>query len=227
MSRVGSQPPLTGGTSCRTMNIIRPRFIALDSSHLGRLADDAGSPDEARRKAADAFMESFGGSSGILVLSWHHFEELLRYGDRASVAQRVAFFQSLPIVASITPATGDDAPGSIIDILAFEIAGAFKEPQADPQSDLAVGFDPWLRPDLSRSDAPVRFRRSASVKPRARVLAIRQAPNACGPKRRAAKSVRPGTVDNLPLSLQPRTCRSRTVQARAMYSVVARRSTAI
>lgn len=113
------------------MNIIRPRFIALDSSHLATLARDMNSPDGARRKAATAFLESFGGSGGILVLGWHHFEELLRYGDSAVVAQRVAFFQSLPMVASIARATDDDAPGSIVDILTFEAVEAFKAPHAD------------------------------------------------------------------------------------------------
>jgi len=113
------------------MSIIRAKFIALDSSHLATLAGDIHSSDKARQKAATLFVDSFSGSGGILLLCWHHFEELLRHGDTAVVAQRVAFFQSLPMVASIMPATADDAPGSIIDILAFEVAEAFKDPNAD------------------------------------------------------------------------------------------------
>lgn len=113
------------------MNIIGAKFIALDSSHLATLAHDTRSADKPRRKAAAAFMESFSGSGGILLLCWHHFEELLRHGSKSVVAQRIAFFQSLPLVASIAPITSDDAPGSIIDILAFEVAEAFRHPLAN------------------------------------------------------------------------------------------------
>jgi len=113
------------------MSIIRPKFIALDSSHLATLAGDLCSSDGERRKAAAAFLETLTNCNGILLLCWHHFEELLRHGDDAVVDQRVKFFRSLPIVASIAPVTGDDAPGSIVDIFAFEVAEAFKDPDAN------------------------------------------------------------------------------------------------
>jgi hypothetical protein len=113
------------------MNIIRPRYIALDTSHLARLADDAHGQREARRKVAATFMEAFSGCGGILLLSWHHFEELLQHGDSALVARRVAFIQSLPMVATIASVAAGDAPGSVIDILALEVTEAFKQPRAD------------------------------------------------------------------------------------------------
>ena len=90
------------------MNIIRPRFIALDSSHLGGLAADMRSRNERRRNAAAAFMETFSGCGGILLLCWHHFEELLQHGDSGLVAQRIAFIQSVPMVATIS--CDHDAP---------------------------------------------------------------------------------------------------------------------
>ena len=59
------------------------------------------------------------------------FRGLLQHGDSNFVAQRVAFIQFLPMVATIAPVAAGDAPGSVIDILALEVAEAFKQPQAD------------------------------------------------------------------------------------------------
>jgi hypothetical protein len=113
------------------MPLIRPRFIALDSSQLGGLAADMRSRDERRREAAMAFMNLFSASGGVILLCWHHFEELLRYRDEAAVAERVAFFRSLPVVAWIASAVADNTPGAITDILTFEAAEAFKAPDMD------------------------------------------------------------------------------------------------
>jgi hypothetical protein len=113
------------------MPLTRPRFIALDSSHLGGLAADKRSRDERRREAAIAFMNLFSGSGGVILLCWHHFEELLRYRDEAAVAERVAFFRSLPVVAWTASAGADNTPGAITDILTFEAAEAFKAPDID------------------------------------------------------------------------------------------------
>jgi hypothetical protein len=114
------------------MSIIRPKFIAPDSSHLATLAGDLCSSDGEGRKAAAAFLETLTNCNGFLFLCWHHFEELLRHGSDAVVDQRVKFFRSLPLVASIASITADDAPGSIVDILAFEVAEAFEDPDANP-----------------------------------------------------------------------------------------------
>jgi hypothetical protein len=65
-----------------------------------------------------------------LLLCWHHFEELLRHGDNAVVARRIAFFRSLSMIASIAPIATDGALGSVLDILIFEVAEAFKDPHA-------------------------------------------------------------------------------------------------
>ena len=112
------------------MNIIRPRFIALDSAQLGRLASDMRSRNKERRQAAIALMDRFSGSGGVILLCWHHIEELLRHRDETAVKDRIAFLQSLPMVAWIASAGPGNAPGAIIDILAFEAAEAFNAPDA-------------------------------------------------------------------------------------------------
>ncbi len=113
------------------MRIIRPRFVALDSSHLAKLAQDSRSDVEVRRQSAEAFLEALEASGGIIVVTWHHFEELLRHADKALVEQRIAFFQALEMVGWVRPAMGGDTPGSIVDILALEVAEAFAQPRAD------------------------------------------------------------------------------------------------
>lgn len=113
------------------MTLIHPRLIALDSSHLGGLAAGMRSRDERRREAAIAFMNLFSASGGVILLCWHHFEELLRYRDEAAVAERIAFIRSLPVVAWIASAGTGNAPGAITDILTFEAIEAFKAPDID------------------------------------------------------------------------------------------------
>jgi len=115
------------------MTLIRPRFIALDSSQLGDLARDSQAGDRSRRDAAGDFLSSFAANGCVLLLCWHHFEELLRHRNRDVVGKRISFFRSLDFVAWIKSARDDDpSPGGIVDILAFEADQAFKDAKADP-----------------------------------------------------------------------------------------------
>jgi hypothetical protein len=114
------------------MTIIRPRFIALDSSQLGDLARDSRAGDRTRREAASDFLASFAANGCVLLLCWHHFEELLRHRDPDVVGKRISFFRSLDFVAWIKSAQDDPSPGGIVDILAFEADQAFKDAKADP-----------------------------------------------------------------------------------------------
>jgi hypothetical protein len=114
------------------MTIIRPRFIALDSSQLGDLARDSQADDRSRCEAASDFLASFAASGCVLLLCWHHFEELLRHRDRDVVGKRISFFRSLDFIAWIKSAQDDSSPGGIVDILVFETDQAFKDAKADP-----------------------------------------------------------------------------------------------
>jgi hypothetical protein len=112
------------------MSIVRPTLLALDSSHLGKLADNARSLHTSQRNTAAAFLRSLSENSRIILLSWHHFEEVLSHDNSDVVKDRIAFFQSLPSVAWIASVQGNDVPGSIIDVSAFEVAEAFSQPRA-------------------------------------------------------------------------------------------------
>lgn len=113
------------------MPVISPKIIALDSSHLGWLAADAGCSETSRRCRAAEFRTKLDDCGGVLVLCWHHIEELLLHDDEAVVAERVAFLRSLPLVARVSSLVDDALPGSVVDITAREVAAAFKSPEAD------------------------------------------------------------------------------------------------
>jgi hypothetical protein len=126
----------------KAMGIILPKFIALDSSHLGDLARDASSSDEDRRKAVRVFFETLSGCGGVLLLSWHHIEELLQHDGESVVAARIGFLQCLPMVAWIDSfgcpmvAWIDSfgcatVPGTIADITVHEVVAAYQVPDAD------------------------------------------------------------------------------------------------
>lgn len=117
-------------TSHKLTTIIRPRFLALDSSHLARIADDKFSQNPKRRERVSAFETSCNEHGWILVLCWHHFDELLKHRDSAVVANRIQFFRSLPIVAWVASIAGEEVPGSIVDILVFEMSAAFDLPSS-------------------------------------------------------------------------------------------------
>lgn len=108
--------------------IVRPRFVALDSSHLAVLIFDKYSSDTVRRQSAAAFEGLFNECGAVLLLTHHHIEELFRHRDEAVVAQRMSYISSLPLVAWITAPSAPDAPGFVVDIFAKEAAALFNSP---------------------------------------------------------------------------------------------------
>ncbi|CAN7262946.1 hypothetical protein [Mesorhizobium caraganae] len=117
--------------SSQSSLLIHPKFVALDSSHLGAIAGDKASKDGARLQRAQAFETAFAETGAVLVLCWHHFQELFSYGGEDVAAQRVGYLQSLPLVAAIASAREEDIVGSIVDLQSFEVAAAFQNPAAD------------------------------------------------------------------------------------------------
>ncbi|MGJ4911281.1 hypothetical protein [Bradyrhizobium sp. HKCCYLS2033] len=112
--------------------IIRPKLVALDSSHLSGFAADKATSDRTRLARAEAFERAFEESGSVLLLCWHHFQELLAHGSEAVVAKRVEYLQSLPTVASIASFRNEDVVGTIVDVQSFEVAAAHNDPVADP-----------------------------------------------------------------------------------------------
>jgi hypothetical protein len=110
--------------------LMLPKFVALDSSHLGAVARDMFSKDKVRQRRAAKFQRAFDSSGCVLALCWHHVQELLSYRDDVVRAQRMEFIKSLPIVAGINSFGGQAYVGTITDIQCFEVAIAFRQPAA-------------------------------------------------------------------------------------------------
>ena len=84
----------------QTSKLIRPKYVALDSSQLGAIARDKFSKDKARQNRAAEFARGFDRSGSILLLTLHHLQELFSHHNADVVEQRMEFVQSLPVVAS-------------------------------------------------------------------------------------------------------------------------------
>jgi hypothetical protein len=108
--------------------LIRPRFISFDSAHLGAAATDAAANDHARQKRARFLETAISDSGSVIVLSYHHIEELLSHQRDEVVQQRISYIQSLPMVAAVSSFRRDGLIGAITDIQSFEISAAFNNP---------------------------------------------------------------------------------------------------
>jgi hypothetical protein len=106
------------------MVLISPTIIAPDSSHWSKWIDAALSRDAARRAKARGFHERLLEAGRIPLLSWHHLEELLGIDDAACARDRVAFIQSLPMVAYMRLPWDEVGLGGITDILTAEAISA-------------------------------------------------------------------------------------------------------
>jgi hypothetical protein len=103
------------------MLLTKPKFIAIDSSILSEWSKDAYSSDGTRRKIANMVLNQISSKSWIIVITWHHFEELLRYSDDTAVENRMRFILNLPLVAWVWRADGLNEIGSVVDVLAAEV----------------------------------------------------------------------------------------------------------
>jgi len=104
--------------------ITEPKIIAPDSSHWAKWIDATISGDNARRAQALGLHERLLDLGRIPLLSWHHLEELLGVEDDQTARSRVAFIQSLPLIAWMRPPHEEAGLGSIIQVLAAEAVAA-------------------------------------------------------------------------------------------------------
>jgi hypothetical protein len=103
------------------MPVSKPKFIAIDSSILSKWAEDAYSKDADRREIAGKVLNQILSENWILVISWYHFEELIRHSEEAIADSRMRFILNLPHIAWIWKADGSNHIGSVDDVLAAEI----------------------------------------------------------------------------------------------------------
>jgi hypothetical protein len=69
--------------------LLRPKLVALDSSHLGAVAADKATNDRTRLRRVEAFEKAFDESASVLLICRHHLQELFSHGREDIVAQRV------------------------------------------------------------------------------------------------------------------------------------------
>jgi len=140
--------------AAKTSILSKPRLVALDTSLLSAVSRDAFSRLPAGKERASAFVNSLGKLGCVVLLCWHHIEELIAHHDPKVVADRLAFFRSLPLLAWVSPASGDEGLGSIVDILTVEVSAALALDAAagavrDHAADRLIKFGPgeqMLRP---------------------------------------------------------------------------------
>lgn len=99
-------------------------MIAPDSSHWIKWIDATRAPDINRRKLALDFHDRLVSSGRIVLLTWHHIEELLGGKDDDSARERIDFLKRLPLVAWMRWPNADFGFASIAQILAAEAIAA-------------------------------------------------------------------------------------------------------
>ena len=134
------------------MALIKPKFIAIDSSVLGKWAADAHSDDSHTRKMAGNVLDQILLENWVPVISWHHIEELIRHPDEAIVEDRMKFLFALPHVAWIWAANGSDLIGSVVDVEAAEI-----------QVHLSAKYDSVKKRCLATRDRLLRFGKLSEI----------------------------------------------------------------
>lgn len=102
------------------MGLLAPSLVALDSSHWQGLIRATTSPSSAIRDEARAFPAQLLSLGFVPLLCWHHFEELLALDDDAVVEARLAFIESLPLLAWVRSLEEPHGLGAITDVVAAE-----------------------------------------------------------------------------------------------------------
>jgi hypothetical protein len=101
------------------MTLLKSAIIAPDTSHWADWIDAAIKPASPKGQVARDLHQRLLDQGRIPFLSWHHLEELLVVDDPGNASARLAFLQSLPLMAWMRM-PGERILGGIIDILAAE-----------------------------------------------------------------------------------------------------------
>lgn len=116
------------------MNLLNDKYlVALDSSMINDIARDYFNKDVDKNKKANDIINSLYNGGGVLVITWHHLEELLAHKNDHIVNCSIALIRNLPEVASIKNG-GVDFTGNIRDIDIEEINNILKYKNSDLKS---------------------------------------------------------------------------------------------
>lgn len=114
------------------MTIARPRYVVLDSSHIGDVVRDTQSRNREQRHAAQRFLPDLIAAGCLPLFCWHQLEELLQHNRDEVVESRLQYLRSIPLLAWVRPPVPEMAFGSILDIFTAEVLAAFHHPHANP-----------------------------------------------------------------------------------------------
>jgi hypothetical protein len=102
-------------------DLFAPKFIAFDSSTLGRIARDYWSKEQVCREKARQFIRDLTEASVYVTVSMNHLDELLSHGNSKVVANRLAWLKTLPLIAWPRPYRGNWFVGGVFDLLLYEL----------------------------------------------------------------------------------------------------------
>jgi hypothetical protein len=114
--------------------MIRPQLIALDTAQLADWSREHASLDRARAGGATRLAEDFFEKGFLILIAFHHLEELFATQSEATASAAYHFIRSLPMVAWIENAHRDPLPGGFLDIAAAELKVALRSPDGDVNS---------------------------------------------------------------------------------------------
>jgi hypothetical protein len=116
------------------MAIIRPRFVAIDSSALGELVREMNSARGAHHHAALEIKKRIHEGTVLPILSLTLVSELVQHGDPQIVADRLGALAEIPNLAYVRSLKYPTHVGSIVDLGAAEVDAAYirrlREPAA-------------------------------------------------------------------------------------------------
>jgi hypothetical protein len=115
------------------MNLVKPYFLAMDTSHLAQWIRDSVSHVDSERIRAKEFTIWLQETGTLPLLTLHHIEELCAHNDQDTVRRRLRFLHSLPFIAWVRDGGngGNSGPGGITSIMRAEVIAGFANPAAD------------------------------------------------------------------------------------------------
>jgi hypothetical protein len=103
----------------------RPRFVAIDSATLSKIAKDFWAVENLRREKARAFIDRLTNAGVYITITATHLWELLSHDDVNVANSRIAWLRTLPMISWIRPYNGHWFLGDWIDLLLYELDAVY------------------------------------------------------------------------------------------------------
>lgn len=103
------------------MELMKPKFVVLDTSTLARVSQDFVHKTDGAKRKARKFIDELAEKSVHVTLTFTHVCEFLRHQNDAVVKSRLDFLRQLPLLAWLRPYSRDWMPGTAIDLFRYEL----------------------------------------------------------------------------------------------------------